>query len=268
MKLTNRNNYPPELAGALEDAMCAPHAWPSVTTLQKPLLQTILEYRHREEIVRDVEDGAEAADGSAMHAWIHAAAVKRGMKDMSEMGLRYVTHEGHELRGTADMVTFLDPGNCIVRDYKTTKAYKIYLALTTSEARKEWEAQLNCYAFMLRAAGIPVKALEVQAWARDWERPPVQGRIPWKYSDRTRMGTNYPGKWTRIPLELWDYEDQRAYVEDRLWILMQHVAHADIPGICEDRWVDKQGDPLRCWFWCDVWPWCPHAPQKEKGDRK
>jgi hypothetical protein len=113
----------------------------------------------------------------------------------------------------------------IISDYKSTSVYKIQ-----KKSYEDWERQLNIYAWLCRTQTppLPVRSLRIIAIIRDWQAS--KANIP-----------AYPSApIVEIPLSLWTYAEQTAYVEERV---LRLNASAELPDDLlppctnEERWM-------------------------------
>jgi hypothetical protein len=106
-----------------------------------------------------------------------------------------------------------------IQDYKVSKATSVFYA-----DEDENEPQLNCYAWMYRKKGFPVKKLTVVKIFRDWDA-----------FDKLRMGGEYPEiAIVKYPVKVWDEERLEGYIQSRI------TAHLTTPELtCNDkeRWT-------------------------------
>ena len=121
---------------------------------------------------------------------------------------------------------FEDEGEVDLKDYKSTSTYKITLG-----DHKDWERQLNVYAYLIRKAkGLKVRSASIIAVLRDWRQAEAD-RKP-DYPQASIM---------EIPVTLWSDEEQDEYVEGRVRLHNAAVIEAefdDLPECSdEERWA-------------------------------
>ena len=104
-----------------------------------------------------------------------------------------------------------------IEDWKVTSCWSFLLG-----DKKDWERQLNCYAWGFRKKMWPVKKLQINAILRDWQKSKI-------LHDK-----DYP----RIPfvtkeIPLWTREEQEQYIREQL----QYHRMSE-PAECspEDKW--------------------------------
>jgi hypothetical protein len=110
-----------------------------------------------------------------------------------------------------------------ISDYKVTGVEKLQFS-----DFKEWEQQLNGYAYLRRMNGYRVDSLEINVLLRDWMKR------------KARYDRSYPQHAiVVIPIKLWDQDAQTAYYETKV----KQLVHAEmLPDdelpICtvEERW--------------------------------
>lgn len=96
---------------------------------------------------------------------------------------------------------------------------------------EEWEKQLNPYAWLLRKAGFEVNHLQINAILKDWRKSECL-----KYQDYPEIPFKV------IPVKLWTFEEQQAYVEERVEIYKESLKMPieEVP-ICssKERWAKE-----------------------------
>lgn len=194
---TNKHKLPPEVVAAIMmDRYTVEGEAPSdysATKITAPIMQTELYRRHKEKlIVRDVIDNFWSFIGTITHSVLEEGWHK-------DMGSVIEERLYQEVRG----VTISGKVDCYnkpeIRDYKTTKVYKIMRGDYT-----EWEQQLNVYAWFCRKNNLPVNKMTVIAFLFDWKQ-------------HETFKTNYPkAPIVVIPITLWSEEAQDEYVDGRI----------------------------------------------------
>jgi len=260
MIVENKEHLPELLHNALSQNRPPVEGEIHVTTLIGPPMIDYLRRKHWDELVDDSSSRLFAMLGTGLHAGIandgrieHAKKVIKGMLDtwkkidhdvqMSILNdllksLDSVGRTGIEsqlslklsdrwvLVGTDD---HFDENAGKLMDWKITSVWSVLFA------DHNWEDQLNVYAYMRRKLGYEVKSLEVWALLRDWQKSKA------KYDNDPK----YPKvPFARIPLRLWDIQEQEDYIYDRL------ILFDGAPSECtpEEKWesptvykVMKQG---------------------------
>ena len=223
--VTNKYNLPEEVCRAImKDRYTAEEDEEfdfSASTLVAPVQQTVLKHRHKDSlVVRDVTDYFWAFLGSIAHTVLEEAW-KKTVNSFVEERL-YTTTEGKILSGKLDCYA-----DGQVRDYKSTKAYKIMKGDYT-----DWEDQLNTYAYLCRVNNIPVQSLMVIALIFDW-----------KEYDKSKK--NYPEcPIVKIPLRLWSLDEQREHISHKVKQLILGYSLSDedlstaLPCSERDMWQD------------------------------
>lgn len=169
--------------------------------------------KHYDEIQEDASDGLWALLGKAAHSVIESAG-----KSSSEIKLE-VEFEGSTIVAVVDHYE-----KNTITDWKVTSVYSFLLG-----EKPEWSKQLNCYAWILRAAGYDVDHLQIYAILRDWKK-----------SDYQKDPERYP----EIPFlrkEIDFMPDIQGYVRERV-LLHQNAERLMLEGkelvVCtpEERW--------------------------------
>ncbi len=194
MKITNRYNLPEAIVQAIKHNWYSghkEHRFASVTELLKPTKQFILNKRHYKEIVQDASDMIWMLLGSAIHKVLEAADVDNSI---SEERLS-LTVEDAVITGGFDLYK-----DGIVTDFKFTGVWNY----TCDSRKEEWEKQLNLYAYLLRQHGFEVKALQIVAIFRDWQK------------SKLISNPAYPQQVETIVLKLWDDAAVLCFLRERI----------------------------------------------------
>jgi len=128
--------------------------------------------------------------------------------------------------------------------------YKVISARSLRYDKPGYVRQLNSYAWLCRANGKRVLALQVIAILKDW-------------SEReARKDASYPqSPVVVIPIELWSPKKVSAYIRRRVAL---HDATPVPECLPEERWTGRNG-PVRCLDnWCGCATICPQF-QKERA---
>ncbi len=104
-----------------------------------------------------------------------------------------------------------------VWDYKVMTAYKAQTDL------KDFEKQLNIYAFLLRQNGMNPVGLYISGVIRDWSDRKVSGSYP---------DTMFP----TFELPIWSEEEAESYIRERLSL---HFGEELPPCTDEERWMSS-----------------------------
>ena len=194
---TNKYNLPNPVVKALTsyDKGDAPVEGLRVTTLIDSPQISLLKQKHSHELTEDVSDRAWMVLGTAVHEIFERAASNAYI---SEERLSHTV--GDTLISGAIDYQFETDNEVDLKDYKTTTVYAV------QEPKKEWERQLNTYAYLVRHVKLlSVKSASVIAILKDWRQADVDRR------------SNYPpASIMEIPVKLWSDEEQDEYVEERV----------------------------------------------------
>jgi len=205
MKVTNVNGLPEVLVRAISSnwySGAGVQRFASVTQLIKPTKITVLERRHWQEITRDASDMIWSLMGSAMHKVLEAGG------DNNSLSEERVSAMVSDARITGG-VDFYEDG--VITDFKFIGVW----SRTSAERREEWEKQLNMYAYLYRELGFEVRELRVLAIYRDWSKR------------RAESEANYPCQVEIIPVQLWDNDAARRFIEARVLDIRDALEHPD-----------------------------------------
>ena len=202
-KFTNVHNWPEELVKSiLKDRYHNSDEAPSdfsATQIINPIQQTILKERYKDSLkIFDISSAFWSFVGNMAHNLLEESwAEVEGVKAEERL---YTTVEGKVLSGKIDCFA-----NGELRDYKTTKCYKVIKG-----DYADWSAQLNVYAYLLRQNGYEVKAARIIAILWDWSKQA-------SFRDK-----NYPESQVQeIPIKLWSFDAQESYVTNRISMLTE-----------------------------------------------
>lgn len=196
MKLTNKHNLPQTFVNVLHRSNYTKgKAHLSVTELiNSPRITQLrkVNYDHLEE---DVADKIWAIFGTAIHAVLEHG---RSENQVVEQRL-HANVDGYDISGAIDLQE-VDADGIHISDYKTTGAWAVM------NEKKDWEEQLNCYAWLVeKVKRVPVKSLTIVAIIRDWSRRDAQ----------TKEGyPEAPVKSINVPL--WDFETRENFIKERV----------------------------------------------------
>lgn len=221
MKLTNKFGLPETVVRALtRNEYSKGESNRSITQIIDSPRVRILRQENWENMEEDVSDKMWAVLGSAAHKMFETAGDD---KHITEERL-YAEVEGWVISGAIDVQLIEDDGITVI-DYKTTSVWSVILG------KKEWEEQLNCYAYLVRhTKGIPVKALKVIAILRDWKAKDAEQK------------PDYPkSPIVEINIRLWSDSHQDTYVNDRVALHQQaefdRLTGSELPFCSPDeRW--------------------------------
>lgn len=216
MPITNKYGLPQSLMNAVNRfTYSRGKSDMSVTQLIDSPRIVKLKQQHADEITTDISDEIWRLVGSALHliAETHTDGTEKAEERVfSEIG-------GITVSGGIDMQRSPE-GKNIIGDYKFTSAYSVM------SVKKDWERQLNCYAWLVeKENGIQVDGLEIYAIVRDW--------------NRRKVGEpNYPKTpIVKVPITLWTFETREEYVRRR--VLLHTTATEDTECTPEEMWQSE-----------------------------
>ena len=190
-----------------------------VTELIRPVQQVVLERRHNDEMETDVMDLINAWRGSAIHEFLSRFDKVNALQEIDleiEIG-------GERIKGRPDHYE-----DETILDFKNAKVWKVVFRDFV-----DWEEQTNFYAFMLKAQGFPVKALEIVVIFDDWSamKAKAEGDYP-----KTRSVV--------VPILLWPDKKTKEVMEARVTRLAKHLRETpdeDLPECTpEEMWADPE----------------------------
>ena len=244
----------------------------SVTSLIAPAHQTVLLDKHWDELPpMDPVEQLPSLVGTAWHQFIAELDHPPGCM-VEEQQEIYVTVDGVDwcITGTPD---WYDPHDRLLVDHKTTRVWSYVFG------KRDWEEQLNLYAFLLAQHGhIPLRA-QIHAVYLDWSQ-----------NQFLRNPELPPRRLQVIDVELWPLKDQSNFLFSRLrklaspelctpderwekgekWAVMKkgrktavklfdnpHDAERMVMTGQDDLSVEhRPGSPVRCESWCPVKDFC------------
>lgn len=197
MKLTNKHNIPQTFVNVLERPTYSKgRAHISATQLINSPKIVALTNKFSDELEQDVSDMVWSLFGSAVHG-----VLEHGADENHLIEERINTEvDGWTISGAIDLQIINKDGTVSIRDYKVTSAW------TAMNNKKEWEQQLNIYAWLIESVKQKeVKDVGIVAIIRDWSR-----------RDAAR-NPDYPQAPVKeIPISLWSFEDRNAFIRDRV----------------------------------------------------
>lgn len=222
MKVTNKFNVPaPLVTLATREYYSKGSAQYSVTELLSPPRVRRLREQYEKEMQQDVSEMLWPLLGSALHV-----VMERGQTQgwVSEERL-FVSLNGVKISGAIDLQEVTPKGIRIV-DYKFTSAWAVM------NEKREWEEQLNVYAWLVETTkGVKVTALQICAFIRDYSR------------HDNREG--YPAAPIHVlEIPLWSNAERQAFVERRLEAhrdsKVSHDLGEALPECSpEERWMSE-----------------------------
>ena len=196
MKLTNKYGLPETFMNILaRPTYNKGGAHLSVTELISSPRIVQLKRRHWDDLEEDVSDKLFAMLGTAMHNML-----EHGKADNHVIEQRlHANVDGWDISGAIDLQR-MEPDGVVVCDYKTTGAWAVM------NDKKDWEQQLNIYAWLVeKVKKTPVKSLEIIAIIRDWSRRDAQ------------VKEGYPEAPIKvIDVPLWSFEDRENFIKERV----------------------------------------------------
>lgn len=219
MKITNFNNIPEPIVRAVKQnwysGADAKH-FCSVTQLLKPPKLFVLEKRHLNEIKQEASDLIWSLMGSAMHKVLEKSETDSSLNEER----LFATVSGKTISGGVDLYE-----NDIISDFKFTSVWSYIFASN----KREWEEQLNCYAYLYEQAGFEVKKLQIIAIFRDWS------------ARKAKFETNYPRQVEIIPIRKWSVDRCENFIRKRL-LKMEMALRLPDDAVKEcsqrERWQD------------------------------
>lgn len=216
MNLTNRHGLPAPLVSAVTWKWYQKEGHISATSLLKSPRQRWLQERHHADITEDASDRIWSLFGSAVHAILERQNVDNHLIEERLWG---VVH-GWTVTGRADVLS----DRMVLSDYKVTSVYSFAM-----DDKREWEEQLNIYAWLYRHSGFTVEHAQIVAILRDWRR-----------SELLRDSAYPPCPVVVKPIQLWTLDEQREFVERRVALHKDSASLTDDalpPCSDEDRWA-------------------------------
>lgn len=231
MRYTNETGLSNALAKAIiafnEDYDKA--GWKSVTTLIDAPRSKILTERHFDEITEDVSELIWSFFGNMGHL---IAERNAGQNVLAEQRM---VHEilGKEISLKPDRLEKdigALPTTWTLRDFKVTSVW-VLKSCSQGYVKREWENQLNSYAYILELLGFPISCMKLEVIGRDW-----------RLSEQRISPHDYPKCQAAVfDVPIWPKEKQKAYVEERieLYKACELLADDDLPECSmEERWAD------------------------------
>jgi hypothetical protein len=231
MRWTNKHDLPHTIVNAItNDSYSRGDCDYTVSELQRPPRIHALSLKHKEEIEEDVIDHLWILIGKSVHT-ILERSVNYGVAERR----LYARVGEHVVGGGMDYYH----ASGLLQDYKITNTTKIKFKDYT-----DWEAQLNCYRYILDKCGEPVNRLQIVAILRDWTK------------SQTKWDLSYPRKQIEIiDIPLWTLEDTEKWILEKIDGLKK--ATEKLP-LCtdKDRWANARNKWTRCEGYCSVRRFC------------
>ena len=165
MKITNRYNLPEPIVTALtKDEYTRGESNRSVTQLIGSPRIRILNAENEARVEEDVSALVWMVLGTAVHNMFEGSAENHS-KYIPEERL-FAEVDGWTISGAIDIQKSEDDNTVTVTDYKTTSVWSVIYG------KKEWNTQLNFYAWLVeqQPKGAKVGKLQVCAILRDWKQ--------------------------------------------------------------------------------------------------
>lgn len=221
MKLTNKFGLPDPVVKALtRSEYSRGDSNRSITQIIDAPRVRVLRQENWDNMEEDVSEKMWAVLGSAAHKLFEDTGDE---KHITEERL-YREVEGWVISGAIDVQRIEEDGTTVI-DYKTTSVWSVILG------KKEWELQLNCYAYLVRhVKNVPVKGLKVVAVLRDWRAKDAETK------------DDYPkAPIVEIDIPMWSEQEQDAYVQQRVELHQRaefdRLTGAELPDCSpEERW--------------------------------
>ena len=196
MKITNKHNLPQTFVNVLEKptySKGAAHL--SATELLSSPQIVQLRKMHYDSIEQDAMDMVWSIIGTAVHN-----VLEQGADEKHQVEERiHAQLDGWNLSGAIDLQIITDAG-VEVNDYKTVGAWGVM------NEKKEWEEQLNIYAWLVeKVKQQPITGLKIIAIIRDWSRRDAENRANYP---RTPVAT--------IDINLWSMEQREEFIRNRI----------------------------------------------------
>lgn len=135
----------------------------------------------------------------------------------------------------------------VLMDYKTCNVVKVIYKTCPEGSVDEWERQLNCYAFILRANGIEINKLKIWAWFKDWNQWTMKAAESKGDIFEPNVRGGYPhAAQMAFDINLWDEKRTEEYVHTR--VKMHQEAEKGLIFCPKDElWEGR-----RCEQYCNV----------------
>jgi len=206
MKLTNKYGLPNTVVRALTRSEYSKgESNRSVTQIIDSPRVRILRQENWDNMEEDVSEKMWAVLGSAAHKMFEETGDD---KHVTEERL-FAEVEGWVISGAID-VQRIDDGGITIIDYKTTSVWSVILG------KKEWEYQLNCYAYLIRRSTWKiVTSATVLAVLRDFKRN------LFKKQEHGQCAVSV------MNINLWPNDQQESYIKQRVALHQEvEMSHA------------------------------------------
>jgi len=219
MIITNETGLPQPFVEMVKGDEISKEGLYRVTSLLNGAKQTVLSFRHRNEISQDAAEMVWMLFGTAAHSILEGShesddQIKENRLNLS-IGERIVS-------GAFDLY---DRRTETVTDYKTCSVWKVIFGDTA-----DWRRQLLTYAYMLRNIGFPVSRGEIVAIMKDHSKRDAKNKADYP---------KHPVKKFTFYFLAEDFEEERTWLEDRIALLRaaELLSDDEIPTCTpEERW--------------------------------
>lgn len=213
----------------------------SVTSLIDSPKIRVLKIKHGHEMTEDVADNIWRFFGNMGHQVMQSISSKDRMMEVR------INEEidGWILSGKPDIYDKLDK---TITDYKFTSVWSYIFA----GDKKNWERQLNIYAYLVRGQGFEVKKLINEMFLRDW-----------KITEYRKSPDTYPKcPVASIKQKVWSDVEVESYIHERLRLHKEALEKDPDELECnsEERW-EKKSDFA-------VMSFQKNGEMKKRADRK
>jgi hypothetical protein len=227
MKLTNKYDIPQTIVNVLERPTYSKgKAHISATQLLNSPKIVALTKKFEDELEQDVSDMVWSLFGSAIHN-----VLEHGKDDNHIVEQRiHAEHDGWHISGAVDLQV-INPEGHDIKDYKTTSAWAVM------NEKKEWEEQLNIYAWLVeKVRRVPVTSLGIVAIIRDWSR-----------RDAATKEGYPPAPIKELPIKLWSFEEREAFIDKRIALHSACDFAMETDGSLPDCTPDEMWEKKTVW---------------------
>jgi len=227
MKYSNKTGLPDAIVRAIQnDDYTKGKSDISITGLTSPARKRVLLKKFDDQIEVDYADKINILMGQIAHG-----ILERANKAALAEERFYLEIEGITISGEMDAV-YEDTG--LLQDYKLTSLYQI----KDGKVSPDYEAQLNCYAYLLKHGHRLVDGKRVPANYKITKLQDVFILKDWSKPKALRDPQNVPPyQCVIIDVDLWPEEKTREYIVSR--IKAHKAANKKLPECTEEeRWAE------------------------------
>ena len=222
LRITNLTNLPEPIFQALtRNDYSRGNSNYSVTQLIDSPRVRILRKNHDEDITEDCADMLWSVLGTSVHKMFEQHSPDGHIVEER----LFAQVDKWMISGAIDLQRSEDDGRVTLMDYKCTSAWSVIYG------KKEWDKQLNFYAWLAeRKPDVEVSALQIVAVLRDWQRK------------KAEMEASYPqAPIVIVDIPLWSKEERDQYVNERVALHTQadwqSFSGEELPPCTDDeRW--------------------------------